>query len=61
MFEILLMGLLVVAVFVISHHAVGLIELHHGRPLGHWRSAWFFVIFLVLMLASTSAIRPWMG
>lgn len=50
MLEILLFGLFVIAAYVIAHHAVMGLERRHGKPLGAWRSLWFFLIFLSLLL-----------
>ena len=48
--EILLTGLVVILIYFISHHAVMKIEAVHGKALGALRSAWFFIIFLGLLL-----------
>lgn len=48
--EILLFGLVVILIYFISHHAVMKIEAVHGKAMGAWRSAWFFIIFLGLLL-----------
>ncbi|QOC22497.1 hypothetical protein IC757_16055 [Wenzhouxiangella sp. AB-CW3] len=61
MMEILLFGLVVVVVYFISHHAVMAIERRHGKPLGGWRSAWFFLIFLGLVIAAQLIMRALTG
>ncbi len=61
MMEILLFGLVVVVVYFITHHAVMAIERHHGKPLGGWRSAWFFLIFLALVIIAQLILRALTG
>jgi len=61
MMEILLFGLVVVVVYFISHHAVMAIERRHGKPLGGWRSAWFFLIFLGLVIVAQLIMRALTG
>ena len=61
MMEILLFGLVVVVVYFISHHAVMAIERRHGKPLGSWRSAWFFLIFLGLVIVAQLIMRALTG
>lgn len=61
MMEILLFGLVVVVVYFITHHAVMAIERRHGKPLGGWRSAWFFLIFLVLVILAQLILRALTG
>ena len=61
MMEILLFGLVVVVVYFITHHAVMAIERRHGKPLGGWRSAWFFLIFLVLVIIAQLILRALTG
>lgn len=61
MLEILLFGLFVVVVYFIAHHAVMAIERRHGKPLGAWRSAWFFLIFLGLIIIAQLLIVQFMG
>jgi hypothetical protein len=61
MMEILLFGLVVVVVYFISHHAVMTIERRHGKPLGAWRSAWFFLIFLGLVILAQLILRALTG
>jgi hypothetical protein len=58
MSEILLFGLVVVGVYFIAHVSVMKIEAHHGKPLGGWRTAWFFAIFLALILIAI-ALMEW--
>ena len=50
MLEILLFGLFVIVAYVIAHQAVMALERRHGKPLGAWRTLWFFLIFLSLLL-----------
>lgn len=50
MLEILLFGLFVVVAYIVAHHAVMGLERRHGQPLGAWRTLWFFLIFLGLLL-----------
>ncbi len=59
MLEILLFGLVVVVIYFIAHQAVMRIEAWHGSPLGGWRSAWFFLIFLGLLLIAMQLGRLW--
>ena len=59
--EILLFGLLVIAIYFVTHHAVMRIEARHGRPLGAWRSAWFFLIFFGLLMLFIQIGQRWMG
>ena len=61
MMEILLFGLVVVVVYFITHHAVMAIERRHGKPLGGWRSAWFFLIFLALVVIAQLLLRALTG
>lgn len=56
MYEILIFGLLVLAAYFIAHHAVMALERLHGSPLGAWRMAAFFIIFLTLLLAAQLAL-----
>ncbi len=59
MSEILLFGLVVV--YFIAHVSVMKIEAHHGKPLGGWRSAWFFGIFLTLILIAITLLEWFFG
>lgn len=52
MAEILLFGLLLVIAYFIAHYAVMFLEKRAGRALGIWRTAWFFLIFLVLLMGA---------
>lgn len=61
MLEILLFGLVVVVVYIIAHHAVMAIERRHGKALGGWRSAWFFLIFLTLLIFAQVLMRVFLG
>lgn len=60
MLEILLFGLLVVVSYFIAHHAVMALERRHGKPLGAWRTLWFFLIFLALLLLAQS-LMPYLA
>lgn len=57
MLEIALFGLVVVMIYFIAHHATMRIEAGCGKPMGAWRSAVFFTIFLVLMLIAIQVQR----
>lgn len=48
--EILLMGLVVVVIYVVSHTVTMAIDRRWSGGLGAWRSAVFFVVFLALLL-----------
>lgn len=61
MLEILLFGLVVVVVYFITHHAVMKLEQRHGRPLGGWRTVWFFLIFLGLIIIAQVLVRMFLG
>lgn len=50
MLEILLFGIFVLLAYFVAHHAVMALERRHGRELGWWRTLWFFLIFLGLLL-----------
>lgn len=50
MLEILFFGLFVLLAYFVAHHAVMALERRHGQPLGAWRTLWFFLIFLTLLL-----------
>lgn len=50
MLEVLLFGVFVLLAYFVAHHAVMTLERRHGRELGWWRTLWFFLIFLGLML-----------
>lgn len=56
-YEILLMGLVVVVVYLISHQLTMMIEQRWKGGLGAWRSGAFFVIFLVLLLLASTLVR----
>jgi hypothetical protein len=57
MLEILLMGVLVVAVYLIAHAVTQQAERWRGRPLGGWRSVIFFCVFLGLLLMGMQLIQ----
>lgn len=61
MLHILLMGLAVVAIYLVTHVLVTAIERRHGKSLGLWRSAIFFVVFLTLMLIATQLVPVALG
>jgi hypothetical protein len=52
MLQIMLLGLLVVAIYLLSHLVVTKVEARIGVPLGHWRALLFFAVFLALTLAA---------
>jgi hypothetical protein len=52
MLEILLLGLVVVVVYLVSHFLVIKAEAMVGTPLGYWRTVVFFVVFLGLLLGA---------
>jgi hypothetical protein len=52
MLEILLLGLVVVVVYLVSHFLVTKAEAMAGVQLGYWRTVLFFVVFLGLLLAA---------
>jgi hypothetical protein len=61
MLQILLMGVAVVAIYLIAHVVVTAIERRHGKALGFWRSILFFVVFLTLMLIATQLVPVALG
>jgi len=61
MYEILLLGLLLVVAYFIAHHAVMFLDRRSGGTLGVWRTAWFFLIFLVLVMGSQWLARSLLG
>jgi hypothetical protein len=52
MLQILLLGLVVVVIYLLSHFLVTKAELMAGVQLGYWRTVLFFVVFLGLLLAA---------
>ena len=60
-FEILLMGLVVIVVYAISHFTVVSFEKLLGKPLGIWRSALFFLVFLALFLIFNTVLSHYLG
>lgn len=52
MLEILLLGLVVVVIYLVSHFVVTRAEAVAGVQLGYWRTVVFFVVFLALLLAA---------
>lgn len=59
MSEVLLFGVFVLLAYFVAHHAVMAIERRHGSALGGWRTLWFFLIFLALLLLAQQ-LTPWM-
>ena len=56
-FEILLMGLAVVVIYLVSHKLTMAIDRRWQGALGAWRSAVFFVVFLALLLLVSTLMR----
>lgn len=56
-YEILLMGLVVVVIYLVSHKATMAIDRRWNGELGAWRSAVFFVVFLALLLLASVFIK----
>ena len=56
-YEILLMGLLVVVPYLVSHQLTMMIDRRWEGRLGAWRSAVFFVVFLALLLLASVFIQ----
>lgn len=52
MLQILLLGLVVVVIYLVSHFLVTKAEAMAGVQLGYWRTIMFFVVFLGLLLAA---------
>ena len=52
MLQILLLGLVVVVIYLVSHFLVTKAEAMAGVQLGYWRTMMFFVVFLGLLLAA---------
>lgn len=50
MLEILLMGVVVVANYLVAHQLVVVVERRRGQPLGGARSVIFFLTFLMLTM-----------
>ncbi len=61
MFEILLMGLAVIGVYLLSHLLVTRLEAWSGRSLGIWRTVLFFCVFLTLILAVMAVVPKLLG
>ena len=59
MAQILLMGLLVVVLYLVSHYSVTTLERRLGRALGLWRTVIFFIVFLLLLLTAMQLV-PWL-
>jgi hypothetical protein len=58
MLEILLFGLIIVAVYMVSHFLVTRAEAMAGVQLGYWRTVLFFIVFLGLLLAALELVPP---
>ena len=56
-FEILLMGLAVVVIYLVSHKLTMAIDRRWEGGLGVWRSGVFFVVFLALLLLVSTLMR----
>lgn len=56
-YEILLMGLAVVVIYLVSHKATIMIDRRWKGGLGAWRSAVFFVLFLTMLLLVSALTR----
>jgi hypothetical protein len=56
MLQILLVGLVVVVIYFVSHFLVTKAEAMTSAPLGHWRTVLFFVVFLALLLAALELV-----
>jgi len=54
--EILLMGLVLVVVYLLAHWLTLAVERYVDRPLGGWRTAVFFVVFLVMLLVAIQIV-----
>lgn len=61
MLEILIFGVLVVAIYLIAHVATQQAERWHGKPLGVWRTVIFFCVFLGLMLVAMQVVPMLLG
>jgi len=59
--EILLFGLLLVVIYFVSHAAVMKIEAARAKPMGIWRSVWFFLIFFLLLMVSMQFVPESIG
>lgn len=55
------MGLVVIVVYAISHFTVISLEKVLGKPLGIWRSALFFLVFLTLFLIFNAVLSHFLG
>lgn len=52
MLQILILGLVVVVIYLVTHFLVMKAEALVAVPLGYWRTVMFFVVFLGLLLAA---------
>ncbi|MFU8895724.1 MAG: hypothetical protein ACNA8J_05000 [Gammaproteobacteria bacterium] len=56
MLQILLLGLVIVVIYLVSHFLVTKAEALAGVQLGYWRTVMFFVVFLGLLLAALQVL-----
>lgn len=56
MLQILVLGLVVVVIYFVSHFLVTQAEEMASVPLGYWRTVLFFVVFLALLLAALELV-----
>jgi hypothetical protein len=61
MLEILLFGVLVVAIYLIAHVVTQQAERWRGEPLGVWRTVIFFCVFLGLLLVAMQLVPLLLG
>jgi hypothetical protein len=59
--EILLFGVLVVAIYLIAHVVTQQAERWRGEALGIWRTVIFFCVFLGLMLIAMQLVPMLLG
>lgn len=58
-FEILLMGLAVVVIYLVAHKATMALDRRCDGGLGAWRSVAFFFVFLALLLLASVLVEGW--
>lgn len=56
-YEVLLMGLVVVVIYLVSHKATITVDRRWKGGLGAWRSVVFFVLFLTMLLLVSALTR----
>jgi hypothetical protein len=61
MLEIMVMGVLVVAIYLIAHVVSQQAERWRGEPLGIWRTVIFFCVFLGLLLVAMNVVPMLLG